>query len=376
MTGDKVQKKKAREQLAGACAKGDLPAIKRLLSSDKSLAEDWRGIMNASFAGHADIVAELIRAGANPNILSPTSHHHRPLHRAVEFKKTIAKTPGHSKVVEALLSAGADPLSRGTWCGVTAIAAAAMAGAPQLLAPMLKRVPKPDIFTAAVSSNVERVRYITNQEPGVARLADRNGYTALAYCAASRLGKADRAAAHRLKEIAEILIECGADVHAAWMIDRHPMNVMGCAAGNRSVLDALLKNGADPTQAVRSALWDGDYDTADMLALRGAKFTDPRIAEGVPEFARWSHYTQSRWLIDHGAPANAIDKDQRTALHWACARGASVDFIHYLLDHGAERSLRDANGDTPIDVARQRRKEKIVAALTAKHPAKRKSRRA
>src|SRR5262249_16701022 len=104
MTGDKVQKKKAREQLANSSLKGDLPAIKRLLVSDKSLAEDWRGIMNASFAGHADIVAELLRAGANPNILSPTNHHFRPLHRAIEHKKTIAKTPGHVKVVELLVA--------------------------------------------------------------------------------------------------------------------------------------------------------------------------------------------------------------------------------------------------------------------------------
>ncbi len=196
MTGDKVQKKHAREQLASSCAKGDLPAVKRLLSSDKSLAEDWRGIMNASFAGYAEIVAELLRHGANPNILSPTSHHHRPLHRAVEHKKTIAKTPGHVKVVEALLAAGADPLARGTWCSVSAIATAAMAGSPQFVGPMLKRIPKPDIFTAGVSANVDRVRYITNQEPGVARLADRNGYTALAYCAASRLGKTDRKLPH------------------------------------------------------------------------------------------------------------------------------------------------------------------------------------
>src|SRR5262249_14907839 len=156
--------------------------------------------------------------------------------------------------------------------------------------------------------------------PGVARLADRNGFTALAYCAVSRLGREDRAVAHCLKEITEILIGCGADIHAAWMHGRHPMSVMGCAAGNRAALEVLLKNGADATLALRSALWDADFETADFLHQRGARLNDPRVAEGVPDFSHWNFYAQSRWLIDHGAPVNAIDKTQRTALHWASLR--------------------------------------------------------
>ena len=49
--------------------------------------------MNACYGGHDEVVAFLIDQGADVNVLAPTAHRYRPLHRTVEFKKTAPKRP-------------------------------------------------------------------------------------------------------------------------------------------------------------------------------------------------------------------------------------------------------------------------------------------
>src|SRR5206468_4462137 len=56
---------------------------------------DWKPIMDAAFRGDAARVKILLAAGADPNVVSATAHRHRPLHRAIEFKKTQRRGAEH-----------------------------------------------------------------------------------------------------------------------------------------------------------------------------------------------------------------------------------------------------------------------------------------
>ena len=118
--------------LASAIAAGDAKAVARLLAKTPALALGWKPIMDAAFAGHAPVVAVLLDAGADPNVVSPNSHRHRPLVRASEWKSTIPRTAGHRAVVELLLQRGADPALRNA-AGATAAGLAGLKGNAKVL---------------------------------------------------------------------------------------------------------------------------------------------------------------------------------------------------------------------------------------------------
>lgn len=63
-----------------------------------------------------------------------------------------------------------------------------------------------------------------------------------------------------------------------------------------------------------------------------------------------------------GASARAADNNGGTALHWAVARGIS-DTVRLLLAEGADPAVRDATGQSPLDLARKRGNAAIVSLL-------------
>lgn len=90
-----------------ACARGELPVIRSLLSAGQDVNEGAvmpntsgvTGLMLASLYGHAGVAAELIRAGANVDAKTDKG----------AFALGLAAEDGHAEVVKLLLEAGADP---------------------------------------------------------------------------------------------------------------------------------------------------------------------------------------------------------------------------------------------------------------------------
>src|SRR5690349_4694999 len=74
----------------------------------------WKPLMDAAFAGDVKRAGKLLDESADPNVISTTPHRYRPLHRAIERKKTAERTEAHEKVVRLLLDRGADPRLRAT----------------------------------------------------------------------------------------------------------------------------------------------------------------------------------------------------------------------------------------------------------------------
>ena len=143
-------------------------------------------------AAHRDVAALLIEAGADVNVQSPNAHRYRPLHRTVEYKKTMPKTPGHTATVRLLLEHGADPMLRGTWNLHSAPAVAAF-GCTEFLPLLLEHVLRtPDPYTAAVLARHADLAAILAAESGAAVRPDadsRDGsWLPLQYCARSVAG--------------------------------------------------------------------------------------------------------------------------------------------------------------------------------------------
>ena len=74
-------------------------------------------------------------------------------------------------------------------------------------------------------------------------------------------------------------------------------------------------------------------------------------------------------LLEAGANPNQTDaKDGSTLLHDAAASRYGAPIIRLLLDHGADPTRKDTEGQTPLDVARERGRKKNVELLQARVP--------
>ncbi len=63
-----------------------------------------------------------------------------------------------------------------------------------------------------------------------------------------------------------------------------------------------------------------------------------------------------------GADVNAADHAGETPLHIAARRG-ELSCAQVLLHHGARSDIRDRDGQTALDLAREQRKEDLVKLL-------------
>lgn len=114
------------------------------------------------------------------------------------------------------------------------------------------------------------------------------------------------------------------------------------AVGDRSLVDALIRVGAD------------------VNALTKSQFATPLHVAVMQQRADMLSV-----LIDAGANIGAANTNGMTALHFAAHRGV-LDAVNVLLAAGAAHSLKDAAGHTPLDWAEHRANQSVVDALRAK----------
>lgn len=70
------------------------------------------------------------------------------------------------------------------------------------------------------------------------------------------------------------------------------------------------------------------------------------------------HCAMSSLLLRLGCNVNAVDAEGATALHHAVDVG-SLELVVLLVYHGASPEIADKNGDAPLDLAEDSRKEMI-----------------
>jgi ankyrin repeat protein len=134
--------------------------------------------------------------------------------------------------------------------------------------------------------------------------------------------------------------------------------------GHLGVVRWLLDQGADPSKRTGEgweALWyacvTGRTAVAELLMEKGADPTSPDDAGTTPLAAAASegHVDAMHLLLGHPGVMTTLDRgdsDRRTALWWACQQGRGAA-ARALLAFGADPTIADKDGTTPMAIAKQ-----------------------
>jgi ankyrin repeat protein len=127
----------------------------------------------------------------------------------------------------------------------------------------------------------------------------------------------------------------------------------------------LLENGASPDDhATGAAIWDQDLRLAVLLRSHGAQILAPfRYETPLLRTVKARRLMLLKWLVDNGAQINFQDEQGYTALHYAARGTHTLTQVEELLHYGAKPALTARDGSTPISLATDRGKEKLVPLL-------------
>jgi ankyrin repeat protein len=239
-----------------------------------------------------------------------------------------------------------------------------------------------DLPTACHTGDIDRVRELLRQDPGLAKkVGDHEGY----YLGAG--APLSNAAAVGRMDIVQLLLDHGADPNLAEeQYAPHGKALYEAVYhGHFEIAKLLLERGAFPNPPVESsgnALWVSrewrpDKRMEELLLSYGAKPEPERPKDDwstadhnwlrispLHEAARDGNLRKARKLLDAGADLTARDDHIRsTPLAWA-AKFGQVRMVKFLLRRGAPKSLPDdPPWATPRAWAEKRGHGKIVRLL-------------
>lgn len=331
----------------------------------------WKPIMDAAYAGDLAKTTKLLDGGADPDVLSSTPHKHRPLHRAIERKKSAPRGAAHLAVVQLLLDRGADPASRGTHGRHTTLQLAAI-DSPMFIPLLRDRFEPFDFFHAVVMLDAKRVAALLKRDPALAAKRDENEWLPLHYACASALFTSGPREADAQARIIAALIEAGADVNATFEFDGGwPISPLFYACGyhnNPRATEQMIRAGANPCDQ-ESVYHASDEDHAACLDVI-ERLTDRQqlAAECTRCLAtqlNFGHSAGAAWLLAHGANPNTLyPKFGRSALHGAALNGAGDAVLRLLLSHGGDPKVKTKDGKTAIGLAKSKGKARVVKTLS------------
>ena len=355
------------QALCRAVASGDEAALRAAIRRDPASAKHWKPIVDAAFAGKANMARALLDAGADANVVSGTGSRHTPLTRLTQHHATIPKHAGHDETLALLLERGADPNLRAGPHHFEPLAYATMGPAPNFVAATAKAT-RIGVHLAAALLDAARLRRM-GRKPGRADERDGRGRNPLDYVALSGLWRIHGEA--RALACANALLDAGAAidggeeiVEGAEIFHATPLWRTLSWQQNYALAALLLERGAAPNPAVFAVTYQGEARGCDLLDRYGADW-EQRFNGRTPlmDLMHFRRPAGSVWLLERGVDVNAVDNDGRTALHHAALQGVRQDYARNLLDAGAKADLRDASGMTPLDCARQKARTKLVTLL-------------
>ena len=358
---------KGYKRLCESIARGDLDQLKERAAEDPESVRHWKPVVDAAFAGRADLLAALLDAGADANVVSGVSARHTPLTRIAQHHSTIPKHAGHIEAMRLLLARGADPNLPAGPHGFVPLAYSAMAADTEQMEVLADSGTAIDIHIAAILLDLGQLRGFLDDEAS-ANAADARGRTPLQYVALSGLWQERPKAAI---ECAELLLSRGADVNSAEEMAEgdevfHATPLWRTLSWQRNVplAEFLLERGADPNPAVFTATFDGSDAICDLLDRHGANW-EQRFHGRTPlmDLMHFRRPAGAAWLLRRGVDVNAKAPNGRTALHYAAWQGVRADYVEALLAAGADRTARDADGKTPLDLAREKKRTKLLGML-------------
>lgn len=305
----------------------------------------------ACLYGHADVVKELLAAGAN---VAADQDGQTPL--------MLAAGQGHTAVVETLIAAGADIAAKDK-DGLTALMAAASANRADTVRALIARganvnAPNPEgstaLMAAAFGGHLEAVQALLAAQADV-NAKDKNGRTAL--MAASLGGSAP---------VAKALLDRKADLMAEDV------------GGGTSLIYAAANGHADFVELLQKAGLSKGTDMALSFAVRGCHAeVFKRLAagggniharlEGQPTLLLAAAANCGEildFLIAKGADVNATDDEGTTALMTAGGEGF-VPIVQTLLDHGADLEVTNKQQQNAWLIAAMRNQRDVIELYRA-----------
>jgi hypothetical protein len=294
--------------------------------------------------------------------------HREPVGQPARLAKALRQ--GDTKAVRSLLRGGVKP--RWDWVCET------MRGGHLVLAEeLLKSGVERNVFTLAAMGDVAGLRRRLGRAPAdAARTASMQpasvDVTPLHVACASDWRSYGPGRMKAQVQVAEILGDCGGDVHAAarcrGIDDATPLFNACWSSGNLDLVRWLLEQGALATDRDLGAALGhfqrhgkAAYEIADALLAWGVPVDGSVPGDRTPlhAFAHQGVHRTVAWLIAHGADVNARGPGGRTAAHCAAERNTGLRTLAVLVEHGADLTARDDDGRTPLDIAKLHEKVRL-----------------
>lgn len=225
------------------------------------------------------------------------------------------------------------------------------------------------VIKAAKAWDAAALRTMLKIEPAFATVKDKTGRTPLHYVATVELGERDAKASIAA---AKVLVNAGADINAIHKIKDDdeifratPVWTAYSRGQNLPLLRWLLKQGADPNNTLWSCAWFDDDTTAKLLLKHGAKI-DPVFHGLTPFFEAvgWRRFKFAGATAKAGANVNFRSPKKETVLHLALRHGFKVSEFEQILKFGTNPKLKNANGETAVQMATRLRKAGALKLMT------------
>jgi len=225
--------------------------------------------------------------------------------------------------------------------------------------------PSKELLEALKNGDVVRVKELL-EEGADANVKDNSGATPLHFVAILYV---DEIGAY----IAELLIKYGADVNAKDENGYAPLH-WAVTLGKSRIINVLLENGADVNakdnigstplhRVVVSHEESKRSNIAKVLIEHGAD-VNARNHQGLTPLhmaTTLGKVDVTKVLLENGADPN-VTLQSLTPLHVAAFAGYP-DIVELLLKHGADPSIRDSDGKTALDFARESNRKDVVKII-------------
>ncbi|MDB4766422.1 ankyrin repeat domain-containing protein [bacterium] len=216
------------------------------------------------------------------------------------------------------------------------------------------------IFAPTFRGDVAKVKRILDADPSLVSVRDAKGLTPL-HVAASRGQVA----------VIQLLIDYGADVEGANDDDKWTPLVFASYRGHLGAVKVLIENGAGVTVAAGNPIHFAGQrkhkDICKLLVEHGAvdglsKSSDADVVKLFRAAYSYDSVAVKELLARRPELVNFTDQNGRSPLHEVCTHG-DTKTARVLLGAGADVSIKDSDGQTPIDRAADHRQQAVKKLL-------------